>query len=102
MIAHPSHMGHSGAKTSHRRLSYFGPLLLIASLLSNGCVSAPTTPLSPSGSRFVRNKNEPAVLVFVHGVLGNASTTWTNQTTHAYFPDLVANSDDFHGVDIYV
>jgi internalin A len=42
------------------------------------------------------------VIVFVHGVLGDARSTWTNEVTKAYWPDLIKNDPSFDGFDIFV
>lgn len=54
------------------------------------------------GSRFIRDDNLSTVLIFVHGLSGDATTTWTHNTTHAYFPDLVAADTLFRDVSVYV
>jgi pimeloyl-ACP methyl ester carboxylesterase len=73
----------------------------IAVILLNGCVSTSTSPSEPR-SRYVTNANQRVVLVFVHGVFGDATSTWTNSTTNAYFPNLVARDPAFKGMDVYV
>jgi pimeloyl-ACP methyl ester carboxylesterase len=40
------------------------------------------------------------VIVFVHGVLGNARTSWTN--SNSYWPEMLTNDKTFDGQDIYV
>ncbi|MEO8383250.1 MAG: alpha/beta fold hydrolase [Acidobacteriota bacterium] len=41
------------------------------------------------------------VIVFIHGVIGDGTSTWTNTTTGAYFPALVSDDHTFDGVDIW-
>ena len=42
------------------------------------------------------------VIVFVHGVVGNADSTWTNSQTNAYWPRLVATDQTFADANVYV
>jgi pimeloyl-ACP methyl ester carboxylesterase len=43
-----------------------------------------------------------AVIVFVHGIFGDARETWTNSgPSKSFFPDLVADDPQFKNVDIY-
>ncbi|MGT2476673.1 esterase/lipase family protein [Paraburkholderia terrae] len=44
---------------------------------------------------------EPA-LVFVHGVLSSGETCWRNETSGAYWPDLVATADPTNSPCVYV
>jgi pimeloyl-ACP methyl ester carboxylesterase len=50
-------------------------------------------------SRFVRNDHSDTVIVFVHGVLGDAAATWSNGST--YWPDLLTTDHTFDGADIF-
>lgn len=51
------------------------------------------------GSKDVRAKR---VIVFIHGVFGDGTSTWTNPSNRAYFPRLVADDPTFAGVDVWV
>jgi len=42
------------------------------------------------------------VIVFVHGATGNAISTWTNESTGAYWPRLIADDPVFREEDIFV
>jgi hypothetical protein len=57
--------------------------------------------LAGEGSRFIRDlgQNSP-VIVFVHGVLGDSTSTWSNGNT--YWPDLITHDDTFSGMSVYV
>jgi len=71
----------------------FGLALCVSSLFS----------ASPPQSRYVRqNPKAKGVIVFVHGLMGDSTTTWTNQSTRAYWPDLISHDKLFDGFDIYV
>ena len=52
---------------------------------------------------WVRRQGEAqasGVIVFVHGVLGNIRTTWSNG--RSYWPELLTKDKTFDGQDIYV
>jgi pimeloyl-ACP methyl ester carboxylesterase/predicted negative regulator of RcsB-dependent stress response len=77
----------------------FAALASVLFLLAGWEVSFSAEPQSryirgPSGNR--------TVIIFVHGVLGDATTTWTNDRTRAYWPDLLAHDHSFDGCDVYV
>jgi pimeloyl-ACP methyl ester carboxylesterase len=60
-------------------------------------------PLDRPEPGYVRRANYNTVIVFVHGVFGNAKTTWTNSETGAYWPFLIRDDDEhFKETDIYV
>lgn len=42
------------------------------------------------------------VMIFVHGVLGDSTTTWTNTAAKAYWPQLISEDNDYGGVDVFV
>lgn len=42
------------------------------------------------------------VIVFVHGIFGDAISTWTSSTSGAYWPRLLLGDKAFDGYDIYV
>ena len=42
------------------------------------------------------------VLVFVHGVLGDCRSTWTNQATRIYWPVMAREDNFLNGAHIYV
>jgi pimeloyl-ACP methyl ester carboxylesterase len=50
---------------------------------------------------YVRKMGAKTAIIFVHGILGDARETWTNVTTKAYFPALVAADPQFSDVDVY-
>ncbi|OAF00682.1 hypothetical protein AYJ54_31040 [Bradyrhizobium centrolobii] len=49
---------------------------------------------------FVKRKGTDKIVVFVHGILGDAQGTFTNETTQAYWPRLVAEDPDMDSFDI--
>jgi tetratricopeptide (TPR) repeat protein len=57
---------------------------------------------NPSGSHYVRQAHKDSVIVFVHGVLGEQQSTWTNASTKAYWPALIKDDPYFNDFDIFV
>jgi len=74
--------------------------------LLNSCHEAKPPAVDPSLDytvpHYVRRENKDSVIVFVHGVFGGGVGTWTNATSHAYWPTLLADDDAFRSADIYV
>lgn len=86
------------------RSSFIGGLRacsVVLALLGLACPEAETKP-AESKSFWVRQDEKPRVIVFVHGVLGDARGTWTNTETGAFFPDLVAKEASFNDAGIFV
>src|SRR5262245_6823228 len=53
-------------------------------------------------SRFVRrDPNNSKVLVFIHGVTGTPTETWTNLEKNVYWPNLVKEDKHFDGYDVF-
>jgi pimeloyl-ACP methyl ester carboxylesterase len=51
--------------------------------------------------RYIRKSGSNSqVVVFVHGVLGDSTSTWTNGSS--YWPDMLTKDKTFDGSDIYV
>jgi pimeloyl-ACP methyl ester carboxylesterase len=53
-------------------------------------------------SFYVRNNQDRGVIIFVHGVLGDSKSTWTNPETHAYWPELLTKDTTFDHYNVYV
>ena len=70
-----------------------------------GCHALPDLPIVVHKGRnqahYVRQGSPERVLVFVHGIFGDAEGTWTSPPD-TYWPDLVAADRAFLGTDIYV
>jgi hypothetical protein len=92
--------------TSYRRLIV--ALTLTVALV--GCHHDDTPPVTGQSSiprvaeksGYVRRANNDTVIVFVHGVFGGPRSTWTNEGTHAYWPELLTHDDTYRDTDIYV
>jgi len=62
-------------------------------------------PATPVFSRFYKQSPPEAasgLLVFVHGVMGGASTTWGQPDAPDFWPAVVQTDPRFSGYDIYV
>jgi pimeloyl-ACP methyl ester carboxylesterase len=85
---------------SRRQLveQYLGLVQILCALLA-------TFALKPKGladSRYVRQTSgAPGVIVFIHGVLGNGTSTWT-APNKAYWPEMLTKDSTFTDFDIYV
>jgi len=53
-------------------------------------------------SFYVRSNEGKGVIIFVHGVLGDSVSTWTNPETKAFWPDLLVKDRTFDQYNIYV
>src|SRR5271170_2856233 len=53
-------------------------------------------------SKYTRQTGAETVLVFVHGILGDGVSSWTNSETNSYWPAMLALDHTFDGVDIFV
>jgi hypothetical protein len=77
-------------------ISSFRAVLL--SLILAACPGSPDQ-VTPA-SKYIRNDEGDTAIVFIHGVLGDAVSTWTNGD--AYWPKLLMTDRTFDGVDIFV
>jgi pimeloyl-ACP methyl ester carboxylesterase len=73
--------------------------LLLA--LGVGCATS-TTPPHAGRARFFKQAGKPNVIVFVHGVTGDAVGTWRNAATGALWPELTTRDSDFADFDVYL
>jgi pimeloyl-ACP methyl ester carboxylesterase len=56
-----------------------------------------------SESFYVRNDPaNDAVIIFVHGVTGNSKSTWTNDRTKRFWPDMLTKDPAFDGTNVFV
>lgn len=77
--------------------------VLLMALVFAGCSwfghkSPPPPPVKPSDYLYQTGKGD-GVVVFVHGLWGDADTTWLNDATKAYWPTLIKNDDQLGKVD---
>jgi hypothetical protein len=53
-------------------------------------------------SKYIRQSGADTVIVFVHGILGDGVSTWTNTKTNSYWPVMLEQDHTFDGIDIFV
>lgn len=83
------------------KLNFYKAWLLLLSLLV-GLTSCKPKQGDHPGSRYVRHEpGNRVVIVFVHGVFGDAKTTWTS-SNRTYWPDLLLKDPHFNGADVFV
>jgi pimeloyl-ACP methyl ester carboxylesterase len=75
-------------------------LLPFAVVVLSACFS--TAHAANPTSYFVKGPtvNQKKIVIFVHGVLGDSRSTWTNPNG-AYWPRLIADDPDFQQYDVY-
>ena len=59
------------------------------------------TPAKAEKKGYLRRNNAETVIVFVHGLFGGPESTWKNDQTGAYWPDLLTKDAAFADTDIY-
>jgi pimeloyl-ACP methyl ester carboxylesterase len=57
---------------------------------------------SPQSRYIRRDQGNRGVIVFVHGLTGDSTATWTNDQSKVYWPQLLTRDAEFNGFDIYV
>lgn len=71
-------------------------LMLVFTGRSNVAVAEEIT------SKYIRQSaGADTVIVFVHGMMGDGVSTWTNKNTQAYWPILLTKDTAFDGADVY-
>src|ERR1700692_2338120 len=78
--------------------SYFSIRSVLFSIFLLAC--SDSVALAQAASKYIRNENTDTAIVFIHGVLGDAVSTWTNGDS--YWPKLLTTDHTFDGVDIFV
>jgi pimeloyl-ACP methyl ester carboxylesterase len=70
--------------------------------IASSCIGRPVgVPAALEVPGYVRHRNLPKALVFVHGIWGDGRNTWLNGSG-TYWPSLVVNDDSFNDMDVYV
>jgi triacylglycerol esterase/lipase EstA (alpha/beta hydrolase family) len=79
-------------------MTYFLRFLCVFLLIGHWSVIA-----QAQESKYVRrNAQNEKVIIFVHGVVGDAISTWTNKAANSYWPQLIASDESFDNSNIYV
>ncbi len=73
-------------------------------LIMSGCATNLNTSTDgTSRSQYIRNNLKNAtVIIFVHGVTGDSRSSWTNEKTNAYWPEMLEKDHEFDDANIYV
>jgi hypothetical protein len=74
---------------------FIGGAILLAFLFTVNIACA-----EPEPRYLRRDASEAVAIVFIHGVLGDSTSTWTNG--QSYWPELLSKDRDFDGTSIYV
>ncbi|WP_441259705.1 esterase/lipase family protein [Bradyrhizobium sp. 521_C7_N1_3] len=80
-----------------KRLNFL-MLGVVCLLASSFCLTLTAAAQQPDV--FVKRRGADKIIVFAHGILGDARGTFTNDTTHAYWPQLLAEDTDMDSFDI--
>jgi hypothetical protein len=66
-----------------------------------GVIALKAMPLPVPPPTFVRRAGAPRLMVFIHGLQGDGTTSWTSHNG-VYWPSLVAQDDRFRDFDVFV
>src|SRR5690242_642164 len=88
----------STAKKVRGRRSCLWATFLIVAAIYPGCGHPRQLPTKPS--HYLNNSGADTVVVFVHGVFGDADSTWSNGDVS--FPKLVQSDPELRDLDVYV
>jgi len=75
--------------------------LLITGGFTPGC-SPPPHAVTRVRPGYVTRTNADAVVVFVHGIFGDAGSTWSNSESGESWPTLLSSDPAIAGADVYV
>jgi pimeloyl-ACP methyl ester carboxylesterase len=85
-----------------RKILRSGRLWLLLSCVGGLPFATDCNAQDTSKSEYFRQNGKDSVIVFVHGVLGDSRSTWTNSSTSAYWPALMKADPFFNDFDIFV
>ena len=74
---------------------------LLALFLVTACFGV-AAQVPSAGGYIDRDFHRKEVIVFVHGVTGDAKDTWTNDTTKTYWPSLLRTDPTFAEANVWV
>jgi triacylglycerol esterase/lipase EstA (alpha/beta hydrolase family) len=80
----------------------FCTIILLLLLLMIGCKTCENLKKSNWPGYFHKAQGNCGVIIFVHGIIGDGTSTWTNQNNQAFWPQLLKNDPTFNGYDIYI
>jgi tetratricopeptide (TPR) repeat protein len=76
--------------------------LLALILLSGGCAPAETLPPTNRVEAIKEEKTNSKVIVFVHGIFGNAEHTWQSRADGPGWPQMVAKDPNFSEYNVVI
>jgi len=71
---------------------------LVLILFLTACTSQPSD--LPPSQQFIGDNNDSAI-IFVHGLMGNVTQSWTNSNSNSYFPKLIFDELGDEGFDVF-
>lgn len=78
-------------------------LRIASAVLALGASFATPVVAQTAESKYAKQvQGSTKVIVFVHGVVGDTASTWSNSTSNAYWPKLVAGDPAFERANVYV
>jgi pimeloyl-ACP methyl ester carboxylesterase len=66
------------------------------------CGDRPKSSGEPQISHYERDEKKERVIVFVHGIFGNATDTWKCPSSNFYWPTMLLQDHAFDDSDVYV
>lgn len=102
-----SSFGAAQETSRKKRWITIGALILVVAFVAVGLLKhfvfggSPMPPPRASASHYERNDSKPRVIVFVHGLFGDATSTWTC-AAGSYWPRMLLSDHAFDDSDIYV
>lgn len=80
-------------------------ILVLASRFGCTAGSKFNGPPPPPETNMIKIRSSPGnnrAIVFIHGLDGNATDTWTNPEFKTYWPEMLTHDDSFEGCDVWV
>lgn len=77
---------------------FFLSITISSIILSSCATNVPDLPLS----KIVCNQKKDNIIIFVHGLTGDLKTTWTNEESGSYWPNMICTDSDLKNYDVAV
>lgn len=85
-----------------RRIVVLVALIVAAAGIVPACRDSARAAATQIPAGYVNRTNAETAVVFVHGVFGDATSTWSNATSGSSWPILMASDTVFANADVYV
>ena len=109
LLAVPQMSSRSGSHIGNRETIMKVDRVVMVILLSTFIITILSIPSisqeSHCQSRYFsksENNKQSLLLVFVHGILGDCTTTWTNKRVDTYWPEMAGKDPFLKGAHVYV